>query len=742
MAETPSPPRRSRRVPADYWRQGAELGWTSLLVDEEHGGGSISGSRPRRPDAGRLRVRYAMRRRARCVPTNVVAAALSTRTVRRARRRPRRHCWPAPRPRPGASSEPGRTRHRLARSGRRDHGRRRRARRPRVQAPGRVGRAGRPPARHRAHRRRPLAGARPARRRRRHGRAPAVVDLTRRFAAVDFDDVRVPATALRRRGRAAPRRQSSAQLQLGARDQLRRIGRRDAGGFDMTVEWAFDRYSFGRPLASYQELKHRFADMKTWLEASHAISDARRGRRSPRRPRRGRARQRGQGVHRPLRRRAAAGLRADPRRHRRHLRARPAPVPPARAPPTDRTLRHARRAPPRIADIVETRRPRMTLARPTSPTSTGRRIRRELPAPGPAPGSRTTCKRSDPAAHIGVHAQRGHRRGRAGRGPARARAPAHALRRRARRHLRPARVRRPGPHPAAPAGAQRGARRLRVPAASAGRRRSRRASRVLLEFGTEEQKLRHIPAILKGEELWMQFLSEPSGGSDVAGALTTAVRDGDEWVLNGSKIWTTGAWWSDWGLCLARTNWDVPKHRGLTVFMLPLHQPGIEVHRIEMLNGSQGVLPGVPDRRPRARQRPHRRRRRRLDRRHPLDVPRADGPSTRRTRRCRRVRPAAVRASPNWSRSPAMPAGSTTRRARPDRRGPHARPGQSRPCSSASARASPTRTMSDQSASIARLLSGVAAVALDHHRLRARRRRRRGVGRATTARSPSAASTS
>ena len=110
---------------------------------------------------------------------------------------------------------------------------------------------------------------------------------------------------------------------------------------------------------------------------------------------------------------------------------------------------------------------------------------------------------------------------------------------------------------------------------------------VLLDFGTEEQKLRHIPAILKGEELWMQFLSEPSGGSDVAGALTTAVRDGDEWVLNGSKVWTTGAWWSDWGLCLARTNWDVPKHRGLSVFMLPIHQPSIEVHRIEMLNGSK-----------------------------------------------------------------------------------------------------------------------------------------------------------
>ena len=86
----------------------------------------------------------------------------------------------------------------------------------------------------------------------------------------------------------------------------------------------------------------------------------------------------------------------------------------------------------------------------------------------------------------------------------------------------------------------------------------------LIDCGTHEQKARHLPAILKGEELWMQFLSEPSGGSDVAGALTTAVRDGDEWILNGSKIWTTGAWWSDWALCLARTNWDVPKHAGLT----------------------------------------------------------------------------------------------------------------------------------------------------------------------------------
>ncbi len=110
---------------------------------------------------------------------------------------------------------------------------------------------------------------------------------------------------------------------------------------------------------------------------------------------------------------------------------------------------------------------------------------------------------------------------------------------------------------------------------------------VLLEFGTEAQKQRHIPAMLEGEELWMQFLSEPSGGSDVAGALTTAVRDGDEWIVNGSKVWTTGAWWSDYGLCLLRTNWDVPKHQGLSVFIIKIRQPNIEVQRIEMINGSR-----------------------------------------------------------------------------------------------------------------------------------------------------------
>jgi alkylation response protein AidB-like acyl-CoA dehydrogenase len=108
----------------------------------------------------------------------------------------------------------------------------------------------------------------------------------------------------------------------------------------------------------------------------------------------------------------------------------------------------------------------------------------------------------------------------------------------------------------------------------------------ILEFGTEEQKRRHIPAILKGEEFWAQLLSEPTGGSDLAGAVTTAVRDGDVWVLNGSKIWSSGAHLRDIGMCLARTDWEVPKHRGLTMFAVDLHQPGVEVRPIRLVTGS------------------------------------------------------------------------------------------------------------------------------------------------------------
>jgi alkylation response protein AidB-like acyl-CoA dehydrogenase len=107
----------------------------------------------------------------------------------------------------------------------------------------------------------------------------------------------------------------------------------------------------------------------------------------------------------------------------------------------------------------------------------------------------------------------------------------------------------------------------------------------LLDYATEEQKKRHLPAILRGDELWVQFLSEPSGGSDLAGLLTRATRDGDVWVLNGSKIWSSGAYRSDYALCLARTDWEAPKHRGLTMFIVKIHQPGITVQQIKMVNG-------------------------------------------------------------------------------------------------------------------------------------------------------------
>jgi alkylation response protein AidB-like acyl-CoA dehydrogenase len=109
----------------------------------------------------------------------------------------------------------------------------------------------------------------------------------------------------------------------------------------------------------------------------------------------------------------------------------------------------------------------------------------------------------------------------------------------------------------------------------------------ILDFGTEEQKQRFIPAALRGEELWVQFLSEPSGGSDLAGAITRADRDGDMFILNGSKIWSTYAWKSDYALCVCRTDWDVPKHRGLSVLIVKVHQPGITITQIKHVDGSE-----------------------------------------------------------------------------------------------------------------------------------------------------------
>jgi alkylation response protein AidB-like acyl-CoA dehydrogenase len=108
----------------------------------------------------------------------------------------------------------------------------------------------------------------------------------------------------------------------------------------------------------------------------------------------------------------------------------------------------------------------------------------------------------------------------------------------------------------------------------------------LLAHASEDQKRAWIPKILSGEEIWCQLLSEPGAGSDLAGILTRATRDGDVWILNGTKIWSSGALAADFGICLARTDWEAPKHRGLTWFKVPLRDPAITVRPVREINGS------------------------------------------------------------------------------------------------------------------------------------------------------------
>ena len=108
----------------------------------------------------------------------------------------------------------------------------------------------------------------------------------------------------------------------------------------------------------------------------------------------------------------------------------------------------------------------------------------------------------------------------------------------------------------------------------------------LCTWGTQAHRDRYVKKALRGEEIWCQLFSEPAGGSDLAALRTRAERDGDDWIINGQKIWTSGAHYCDWGVIVTRSDFDAPKHKGLTYFFLDMTSPGVEIRPIRQISGA------------------------------------------------------------------------------------------------------------------------------------------------------------
>ena len=122
----------------------------------------------------------------------------------------------------------------------------------------------------------------------------------------------------------------------------------------------------------------------------------------------------------------------------------------------------------------------------------------------------------------------------------------------------------------------------------------------LLEYGTQDQKERHLPKIIRGELQWCQGYSEPNAGSDLAALNTRAEDKGDHYLLNGQKIWTSGAFTADWMFALVRTDFDAPKHEGISFVLLPMDQEGVTVKPIRLISGHphsarhSSTMPSLP----------------------------------------------------------------------------------------------------------------------------------------------------